>query len=337
VWEETMASNSVLKSARDSGFHESDPLAELSRIMGLAREDAANADADFHIDLEQELMGAFSDEGSRKQANDTAAPAAPAEAAAAGEFDEVFSDIFEQEAFEAPLDLAPATADETAAPVAEEELSDAFFEEEFVEAFAADAFADVDGATEAELAPMAEIAAAAADEDAYGDIDLDLADDIADVAAHPVPAFDPAADLSDGEDETDELAAAFRDLDVVAEQVYEAAPAYVAELEAVEPVVASLEREAAVTINAQPAMSLEDELAALLGVAAPATEQQAQPVDLADETADEIAVEIYDDDAISAEFDAAYDDADVPLQGDWTAEDAADELFAADHGDDALR
>lgn len=331
-----MASNSVLKSARDTGFHEGDPLAELSRIMGLAREDAANADADFHIDLEQELMGAFSSEEPIKQANDAVAPAAPVEVAAESEFDEVFSDIFEQEAFEAPLDLAPAVADEATAPVAEEELSDTFFEENFVEAFAADSFAEADGANEAELAPIADIAADAADEDAFGDIDLELADDIAAVAENSDPVFDPAVALSDGEDETDELAAAFRDLDVAAEQSYEAAPAYVAELETVEPVAASLESQAAVThqMSAQPAMSLEDELAALLGVAAPAAEQQAQAAELADETADEIAVETYGDDAISAEFDAAYDDADASLEGDWTAEDAADELFAADHGDD---
>jgi hypothetical protein len=342
VWEETMASNSVLKSARDSGFHEGDPLAELSRIMGLAREDAANADADFHIDLEQELMGAFSDEEPLKQANDAVAPAAPvqatAEVAVESEFDEVFSDIFEQEAFEAPLDLAPATADEITAPVAAEEPSDSFFEEDFVEAFAADDLAEADGANEAELAPIADVAAARADEEAYSDIDLDFADDIAAVAEHIEPAFDPAVALSDGDDETDELAAAFRDLDVAAEQSYEAARAYAAELETVEPVVASVEPEAAVVpqMNAQPAMSLEDELAALLGVTAPAPEQYAQPVDLAEDTADEIAVESYGDDTISAEFDAGYDDADAALQGDWTAEDAADELFAADHGDDVL-
>jgi hypothetical protein len=54
-----MASNTVLKTPRGSDdFPLTDPLAELSRIMGLAREEAANSsEVDFDIDLEQELMG----------------------------------------------------------------------------------------------------------------------------------------------------------------------------------------------------------------------------------------------------------------------------------------
>jgi hypothetical protein len=318
-----MASNSVLKSARDSDFHDSDPLAELSRIMGLAREDAANAGADFQIDLEQELMGAFSDEEPRSQANYAFAAAAPAEPE--NEFDDVFSDIFEQDVFDQPLDLA---AEE---PIAAEVVADALsdegsIEDDFVEAFAADDFVQSDPADETQAAP----------------------EEFAAVEIGP-------------EDDLSEIETAFRDLDAAEAPTFEAEVLDEPEMAAdayVEPAAVMPEAETSVLteLSFQPALSLEDELSALLGAtpAEPAGDIHSNvAAEAAKPVADDVALDAFqDDEAISAEFDAAFDDAaydevaseEPAIQveeteeaaDEWTAEQAVDLLFDGAEADDVL-
>jgi hypothetical protein len=325
VWEETMASNSVLKSARESDFHDSDPLAELSRIMGLAREDAANAGADFQIDLEQELMGAFSDDEPRSQANDAFAAAAPVESE--NEFDEVFSDIFEQESFDQPLDLA------TEEPVGDEVVADEVsIEDDFVEAFAADDFVQSD------LSPADEMQAAPEEF----------------VAVESGPEDDLSEDLS-------ELETAFRDLDAADAPAFEAevqdAPEMAAEASS-EPVAEMPQPEPEVRpeLRFEPALSLEDELSALLGASAiePVAEMHARvAAEPAMPVAGDAELDAFQhDEAIAAEFEAAFDDAahdevaseepaiqfEEPDQAadEWTAEQAVDLLFDGDQADELL-
>ncbi len=329
-----MASNSVLKSARDSGFHENDPLAELSRIMGLAREDAAanGADADFHIDLEQELMGAFAEEEPRSQANDVAPPVQHAEAAPAeSEFDDVFSEVFEQEAFDAPLD--PAVEEpievEPEAPFSDEDVTDeqltaAFSEEDFAEAFDAEDFAEAEAALEYDAPVVSEV------DEAVPEFD------------EAAPVFDTAATYSD--DEVHDLDVAFSDVDGLAEPLYEATPDETSEFEADEPVAIAPEPvEAAIPqMEFKPAMSLEDELAALLGVSAPAVPDEQPAVEAAVDAADEMEFPPFEDDALAAELDAVDDESaeDEAMQAasdeEWTAEQAAEELFEAGYAADLL-
>jgi len=309
-----MASNSVLKSARDSGFDESDPLAELSRIMGLAREDAAanGSDADFHIDLEQELMGAFAEEEPRSQANDVAPPVQHAEAPPAeSEFDDMFSEVFEQEAFEAtlqpsveefeePIAVEPETpfSDEA---VTDEQLTAAFSEEDFAEAFDAEDFAEAEAA----------------------------------------PVFDTAATYSDGMDDLD---VAFSDVEGLGEPLYEAAPDESSEFVADEPVVVAPEPlvEAIPQMEFKPAMSLEDELAALLGVSAPVVPNEQPAVEAADDAAAEMEFAPFEDDALAAELVAVDDESaetevmQAASDEEWTAEQAAQELFEAGYAADLL-
>lgn len=107
-----MASNSVLKAARSSDIPETDPLAELSRIMGLAKEEAAanSSGGDFEIDLEQELMGEFLRDDAEAQPQARAPQVAEEETGSLeADFDDAFADMLaepvepqEQEAVEVP-------------------------------------------------------------------------------------------------------------------------------------------------------------------------------------------------------------------------------------------
>ncbi len=91
-----MASNSVLKAARSSDIPETDPLAELSRIMGLAKEEAAanSSGGDFEIDLEQELMGEFLRDDAEAQPQARAPQVAEEETGSLeADFDDAFADM----------------------------------------------------------------------------------------------------------------------------------------------------------------------------------------------------------------------------------------------------
>lgn len=189
-----MASNTVVKSDRFSDIDENDPLAELSRIMGLdAGAGAASSDdVDFGIDLEKELLGEAELESN-----------APAESAddLGLDFDAAFSDI-------APAEQ-PAVHAETAVASEIPQVDD------FADDFASvDLLADeVDTAFEAAEAP-APIAVApsepvAVDEpraeaiaDAYH-ADMSLEDELGDLLnTNETPTEQPAAVALDefGED-----------------------------------------------------------------------------------------------------------------------------------------
>lgn len=95
-----MPSKPVLKAVSDNDFPETDPMAELSRIMGLNQKTAeTEASADFEIDLEQELMGEFA----REAESAAAAPAGQADLSMLdADFDDAFSGMLAAE------DIAPA-------------------------------------------------------------------------------------------------------------------------------------------------------------------------------------------------------------------------------------
>ncbi|MCR5859902.1 hypothetical protein [Mesorhizobium sp. J428] len=111
-----MASKTVLKAARPSEFPETDPLAELSRIMGLAKEEAAanSSEADFGIDLEQELMGELF--GKEPAADVEARAPQPEEGATEFEtlqadFDDAFADMLSETAEEQASEPVAATVE----------------------------------------------------------------------------------------------------------------------------------------------------------------------------------------------------------------------------------
>lgn len=82
-----MASNTVFKAERDNGYKDADPLAELSRIMGMDQPHGASTEdnLDFAIDLEQELLSdlasdyAQPSDASRAALTDTAARDMPSD------------------------------------------------------------------------------------------------------------------------------------------------------------------------------------------------------------------------------------------------------------------
>ncbi|SMH49058.1 SPOR domain-containing protein [Mesorhizobium australicum] len=111
-----MASKTVLKAAHPSEFPETDPLAELSRIMGLAKEEAAanSSEADFEIDLEQELMGELF--GEEPAADVEARAPQPEEGVAEFEtlqadFDDAFADMLAETAEEQAPEPVAATVE----------------------------------------------------------------------------------------------------------------------------------------------------------------------------------------------------------------------------------
>ncbi|MFH1797490.1 MAG: SPOR domain-containing protein [Pseudomonadota bacterium] len=225
-----MASNSVLKAARSSDIPETDPLAELSRIMGLAKEEAAanSSGGDFEIDLEQELMGEFLRDDAEAQ----------------------------------PQALAPQ--------VAEEETGS--LETDFEDAFA-DMLAETGEAQEPEAVEVPEPEPAAAMEEL--DVDLKareatIEDDLADLDA-AFEGFDLTAAEDDQapeylpeevEEELFDDASVFDEPSPVAQAPDEVAPEAI---EADEPRAMIAPDIAPAPMAASAALSIEDELRALLG------------------------------------------------------------------------
>ena len=181
-----MASNTVVKSDRFSDIDENDPLAELSRIMGLDAgvRAASSDDVDFGIDLEKELLGEAE-----------LASSAPAEAAddLDLDFDAAFSDI-------APAGQQAAVHVEAA--VASEIPQDDDFADDFADVdLLADevdsAFEAVEASAPASIAPSEPVAVdeprAEAIVDAY-QADMSLEDELGDLLnTDETPAGQPAA------------------------------------------------------------------------------------------------------------------------------------------------
>ena len=161
-----MPRNTVVKPASDSAYSD-DPLAELSRIMGLNEEARMQAEKDdFGIDLEQELLGELSsadpdaDIAASSGLDAAVAPKDEVDALAAeidGAFDDGFAEeqqfaeeeqLVSNEAFE-PVEAVT----EEDAPVAEAnaaiDTGEAAFDAEV--AFDADDFAAFDAALSAQL------------------------------------------------------------------------------------------------------------------------------------------------------------------------------------------
>lgn len=261
-----MASKTVLKAARPSEFPETDPLAELSRIMGLAKEEAAanSSEADFGIDLEQELMGElFGDE----PAADLEARAPQPEEGAAefetlqADFDDAFADILSETAEEQAPEPVVATVE-----------TDVDFQA--MEAALGDDLADLDAAFEDfDLA-------AGMDEDVSAHVEQDAADIEVDAAGRILEGMaveDHIADVDHVAEEeyvADEVLAAEEDFAafveddaVVAEAEAEIAPQAIvadeAELRAETPEIVA-QPAAAAPAPSKP-LSIEDELRQLLG------------------------------------------------------------------------
>lgn len=225
-----MASNSVLKAARSSDVPETDPLAELSRIMGLAKEEAAanSSGADFEIDLEQELMGEFLRDDAEPQPEARTAHVVEDEAGSLeADFDDAFADMLAE-----PVEaLAPETVEvPEPEPVATLDASDVDLKAR--EAAIEDDLADLDAAFEG--------------------FDLATAED--DQAPEYIP--------EEVEEELFDDPSVFDEPLPVAQASDEVAPGAV---EADEPQVMIAPDTAAAPAAAPAAMSIEDELRALLG------------------------------------------------------------------------
>ena len=209
-----MPRNTVVKPASDSAYSD-DPLAELSRIMGLNEEARMQAEKDdFGIDLEQELLGELSsadpdaDIAASSGLDAAVAPKDEVDALAAeidGAFDDGFAEeqqfaeeeqLVSDEAFE-PVEAVT----EEDAPVAEAnaaiDTGEAAFEAEEV-AFDADDFAAFDAALSAQLddtalsSDMEAAALSAGPEDAALSAELETA---------APEQFEPASAVDDGLDE----------------------------------------------------------------------------------------------------------------------------------------
>ena len=143
-----MASNSVLKAARSSEVPETDPLAELSRIMGLAKEEAVanSSETDFELDLEQELMGEFlRDDADAEPQPQARAPQVVEEEGGSLEtdFDDAFADML-AEAVETQEPEAGEAAEPAPVGIVEEQEVDLKAREAAIE----DDLADLDAAFE---------------------------------------------------------------------------------------------------------------------------------------------------------------------------------------------
>lgn len=339
-----MASKTVLKAARPSEFPETDPLAELSRIMGLAKEEAAanSSEADFEIDLEQELMGELFGE---EPAADLEARAPQPEEGAAdfetlqADFDDAFADMLSETAEEQAPEPVVATAETNADLKA-------------MEAALGDDLADLDAAFEdfdlaagldGEVSDHAEQGLLDAEMDtAFGHILEDTAEGEQSGADRLVEADHTAEeDFAAGDDLIEDVAA-FADFEedaVVAE-----APAEIMPQAAAADDAAPLADEAEVLVQpaaAAPAprqtLSIEDELRQLLGRTGnahvlPQTEAEAAPAiseEVAEAEAPVAPVDPVAYDVATHHPEPVYEEP-VDLVAEIAAEEVAEEEVTAD-------
>lgn len=194
-----MASNTVFKTARSSGFHDNDPLAELTRIMGYdaRNQPQTSADLDFGIDLEQELLGELESDAFASSAPAYDAPAADVVTGDLdADLDDAFAELFEGDGARAEAPPAVEDYSRPATPTVDSDadLTEARFDEtDFYPAFEDEA-AGLDNSFDA--APG--VAYGAAGEPSY-DVQTNVAYDSPDVTyENDAPAFAaaPSAELS---------------------------------------------------------------------------------------------------------------------------------------------
>ena len=238
-----MATKPVLKTVSANDFPETDPITELSRIMGLTKDDAAD-DASLEIDLEQELMGEFAREDQASVAGDVDLSLLDAE------LDDAFSDLVMEE--EAPQAVAGDDA-----PPMDLQAREAVIEADLAQLDAA--FQDLDLSIDEDVAVEAPAVEAQTSE-----VDAAEAFETFDLAVEQEPPADAREDFVAAAPSTFEEQ--FRSPSVQSEQAEPVAKAEpVAQAEPVGEPVAAAPVAAVAAPAAAPATSLEDELRALLG------------------------------------------------------------------------